>query len=104
MPPLSAAAEVALYRIVQEAVTNVLRHARASRCEVTLRAQDGGAVVAVEDDGVGVRPTASEGVGLRSMRERAAELGGTCSVTARPGGGTQVLVALPRTSPVEAAL
>ncbi len=103
LPPLSAAAEVAIYRIVQEAVVNVLRHAGATTCTVRLRAEEGGVVVEVDDDGVGLRGDVSEGVGLRSMRERAAELGGTCSVTGAAGRGTGVRVRLPRTSPVEMA-
>jgi signal transduction histidine kinase len=101
LPPLSAAAEVAVYRIVQEAVVNVLRHAGAASCTVSLRAEDGGVVVEVVDDGVGLDGQQREGVGLRSMRERASELGGSCDVTAGPAGGTQVHVRLPRTSPVE---
>jgi signal transduction histidine kinase len=102
MPALSAAAEVAIYRIVQEAVVNVLRHARATSCTVTLRAESSGVLVEVQDDGVGVGVglVVTEGVGLRSMRERTSELGGTCSVTAAPHRGTRVLVSLPRTSPV----
>jgi signal transduction histidine kinase len=103
LPALSAAAEVAIYRIVQEAVVNVLRHAAATSCVVTLRAEDSGVSVEVDDDGVGLGVDVTEGVGLRSMRERAAELGGTCSVKGRPGVGTEVRVYLPRTSPVEIA-
>ena len=103
LPPLSAAAEVAIYRIVQEAVVNVLRHAGATSCTVTLSVEDSGVEVEIDDDGVGVSTDAAEGVGLRSMRERSAELGGTCSVTGTPGAGTRVLVSLPRTSPVEIA-
>lgn len=101
LPVLSAAAEVAIYRIVQEAVVNVLRHAGATSCVVRLRTEDRGVVVEVDDDGVGLGLQVTEGVGLRSMRERAAELGGTCSVTGRLGAGTTVRVYLPRTSPVE---
>ncbi|MDQ3610075.1 MAG: GAF domain-containing sensor histidine kinase [Actinomycetota bacterium] len=103
LPPLSAAAEVAIYRIVQEAVVNVLRHAGATSCTVTLSVEDCGVKVEVKDDGVGVSTDVAEGVGLRSMRERSAELGGTCSVTGTPGAGTRVLVSLPRTSSVEIA-
>ena len=103
LPPLSAAAEVVIYRIVQEAVTNVLRHARATACAVTVKAEDGGVVVEVVDDGIGITTDITEGVGLRSMRERAGELGGSCSVTGSPDSGTRVRVTLPRTSPVEVA-
>jgi signal transduction histidine kinase len=64
-----------------------------------VRTEAGGIVVEISDDGVGVGAHVTEGVGLRSMRERTAELGGSCSVTGRPGLGTRVLVSLPRTSP-----
>lgn len=101
LPQLSAAAEVVIYRIVLEAVTNVLRHARATTCAVAIVAEDGGVVVDVVDDGIGITSDITEGVGLRSMRERAGELGGSCSVTSSPGSGTRVRVTLPRTSPVE---
>ena len=101
LPLLSAAAEVAIYRIVQEAVVNVIRHADARSCTVSLGAEDGGVVIDIEDDGVGLGAHVTEGVGLRSMRERSGELGGTCSVTAGSSGGTRVHVHLPRTSPVE---
>ncbi|HUH06216.1 MAG TPA: histidine kinase [Egibacteraceae bacterium] len=101
MPPLSAAADVAIYRIVQEAVANVLRHAGATSCDVTFSAEGGAVVVDVVDDGVGIAGGVAEGVGLRSMRERAAELGGSCAVTGEPGAGTRVRVSLPRTSPIE---
>ena len=98
LPALSAAGEVAAYRIVQEAVANVLRHAAASTCIVTLRVDAGALVIEVCDDGRGLEPDRVEGVGLRSMRERAGELAGTCVVTARPGGGTRVLATLPPSS------
>jgi signal transduction histidine kinase len=100
VPAMSAAAEVAVYRIVQEAVVNVLRHAAATTCTVTLSEDDGAVLVDVRDDGVGLPAGLCEGVGLRSMRERAAELGGSCAVTTRPGGGTDVRVRLPRSAPV----
>ena len=103
LPPMSAAAEVAVYRIVQEAVVNVLRNAGGRTCTVSLRADDCGLVVDVRDDGVGLPAQVPEGVGLRSMRERAAELGGTCTVTAVPGGGTDVRVRLPSTAEVGVA-
>ena len=98
MPQLSAAAEVAIYRIVHEAVLNVQRHARASACTVTMRIAEDSVVVEIADNGIGV-VDATEGVGLRSMRERADELGGTCSVTGSAGAGTLVRVSLPRSAP-----
>nr|WP_055507831.1 sensor histidine kinase [Nonomuraea pusilla] len=92
---LPAAAEVAVYRIVQEALTNVQRHARADRVTVVLRREPGTLRVLVVDDGQGLPERPSAGVGLSSMRERAAELGGICVITGAPGGGTRVEVMLP---------
>ncbi|MGI8423359.1 MAG: sensor histidine kinase [Chloroflexota bacterium] len=94
LPPLSAAVEVAVYRIVQEALTNVVRHARASQCAVRLSV-NGALRLVIADDGVGVPLGAAHGVGLLSMRERAAELGGACAVSSPPSGGTEVRVRLP---------
>ena len=90
---LSAAAEVAAFRIVGEAMTNVARHARAARAHVTIAHRGGLLEVCVSDDGVGVRPGAPAGVGLGSMHQRAAELGGSCVVTG--GRGTTVRAVLP---------
>jgi signal transduction histidine kinase len=94
LPPLPAAVEVAVYRIVQEALTNVVRHARARTCIVQLAVADD-VSLEIEDDGVGLSEEHTAGVGLLSMRERAAELGGTCIFEPAPKGGTQVLVKLP---------
>ena len=83
LPPapveLPAAVEVATYRIVTEAVTNVVRHARAASCWLTIAA---GTTVEIDvvDDGVGIGDGRAAGVGLTAMRERAAELGGTVSL------------------------
>jgi signal transduction histidine kinase len=101
LPELPAAVEVAAYRICQEALMNVLKHSGARTARVTLGTADGLTLV-VEDDGVGIgiddRPT--RGIGLTSMRERAAELGGDCTVDETPGGGTRVSVRFPlHTSP-----
>jgi len=98
LPALSAAAEVAAYRIVQEALTNVVRHAGARTCVVRLACpSDGEAVLRllIEDDGRGLPADVRAGVGLTSIRERAAELGGTCSITSGGTGGTRVEVVLP---------
>jgi signal transduction histidine kinase len=103
LPPVSAAVEVAAFRIVEEAVTNVVKHARATRVTVTLR-QDGASLqIAVADDGIGIGPAGdASGMGLQSIRERATELGGTCAMLAGPDGrGTTVRVTLPATSGVE---
>jgi signal transduction histidine kinase len=91
---LPAAAEVAAYRIVQEALTNVHRHANAGCAEVTL-CLNGDLHVTVGDDGVGLPARLRSGVGMSSMRERAAELGGSCTVGPGPRGGTLVRARLP---------
>jgi signal transduction histidine kinase len=90
---LPAAVEVAAYRIVTEAVTNVVRHAGARTCRVTLEGADGVLAVTVADDGVGT--TGVAGVGVASMRERAGELGGSLAMESGPGGGTVVRAVLP---------
>jgi signal transduction histidine kinase len=94
LPDLPAAVEVAVYRITQEALTNVVRHARAKSCVVRLEV---GEEVALEivDDGVGIPQERTAGVGFSSMRERAAELGGTCIIEPSLEEGTRVSVQLP---------
>jgi signal transduction histidine kinase len=92
---LPAAVEVAAYRILQEALTNVVRHAGARTCTVSIQVNDT-LDLAVRDDGCGVPADCHAGVGLPSMRERAAELGGTCEITSPPGQGTCLRVSLPR--------
>jgi signal transduction histidine kinase len=87
--------EVAAYRICQEALMNVLRHAAATSCRVRLAVADEFLELDVDDDGVGAGVPSGNGVGLTSMRERAAELGGRCTVTSSPGGGTHIAVRLP---------
>ena len=94
LPNLPAAVEVAVYRITQEALTNVARHARARTCLVQL-AVDRDVLLEIVDDGVGIPTERSAGVGLSSMHERASELGGSCTVEAVPEDGTRVLVRLP---------
>ena len=93
-PELPAAVEVAAYRIATEAVTNVVRHAGASRCVVTVSV-NGVLEVTIADNGR--RPWDAErvGVGWSSMRDRAAELGGTCEIRRRAQGGTMVRAVLP---------
>jgi two-component system, NarL family, sensor kinase len=93
-PVLPAAVEVAAYRIVLEALTNMARHAQAHACCVRLALTDA-LTIEVIDDGLGLPSQPRVGVGLTSMRERAAELGGTCTITGGATGGTHVLVQLP---------
>ena len=101
LPPLPAAVEVAAYRIVQEALMNVSRHARASACTVRLDCTDGRALtIEVTDDGVGLPDTPEGGVGLHSMRERAAELGGECEIVRSWPSGTRVFARLPLREPL----
>lgn len=92
---LPAATEVAAYRIVCEALTNVARHAGAANCHVRVAVAGSTLEVEVTDDGRGVRPGALVGVGLVGMRERAEELGGRCAVESGRDGGTRVHAVLP---------
>jgi signal transduction histidine kinase len=92
---LPAAVEVAAYRIVAEALTNVARHARASSARVRIERTATDLVVEVADDGVGIGEDVQTGVGLLSVRERAAELGGRADVSCPPAGGTVVSAVLP---------
>ncbi len=94
LPPLPAAVEVAAYRIVLEALTNVVKHAQARRCYIRLWLA-GGLYLEVSDDGRGLSPGAPVGVGLTSMRERAAELGGMCHLEPVAPHGTRLVVHLP---------
>jgi signal transduction histidine kinase len=94
LPPVSAALEVAAFRIVEEAVTNVVKHAQASSVIVTLGLSGDALFITVEDDGIGAAPAAdSSGIGLQSMRERATELGGTFEMVM--DSGTRLQVSLP---------
>lgn len=94
MPKLPAPVDVAAYRIICEALTNVTRHAEASSCAVRLWIDDD-LHIEVVDDGVGLPAVTNGGVGLSSMRERASELGGECLVEADNDGGTRVFATLP---------
>ncbi|GAC1349524.1 MAG: hypothetical protein NVSMB27_23460 [Ktedonobacteraceae bacterium] len=94
LPSLPAAVEVACYRIVQEALTNVVRHAHAHTCMVRLTCQEQ-LTIEVIDDGLGLPPAYRCGVGLNSMRERAEEVGGSWQIEPGPDGGTHVHAELP---------
>ncbi|MGC4111050.1 MAG: histidine kinase [Nocardioides sp.] len=85
-PDLPAATEAAAYLIASEAVTNAMRHSGCATCRVELRTDAPWLVVTVTDDGRGIPETAPRGVGLTSMRDRAAEVGGLLEVTTNPHG------------------
>ena len=94
--------EIVLYRIMQEALSNVARHAGASKATVTLTREGGMVTMEVTDDGHGFDVTAAlrasgerAGLGLHSMRERAAVVGGTVAFESEPGRGTRVVVEIP---------
>jgi signal transduction histidine kinase len=99
LPPLPAAVEVAAYRITQEAMTNVVRHAGANRCEVRIALDDATLRLEVADDGRGIGGDRGTGVDLNSMRERAEELGGRSIIESLPEGGTRVRASLPLAKP-----
>ncbi|WP_433699350.1 sensor histidine kinase [Nocardiopsis sp. CA-288880] len=82
-------------RVVQEALSNIVRHAAAERCELVLAPVGGELVVRVDDDGVGIRAGGSAGSGIAGMRERVESVGGRLTVTGRLSGGTRVLAELP---------
>lgn len=92
-PQLDGDTEEALYRIVQEALNNALKHAQATSISVTLKSEDGIILLEVKDDGVGFDPMSSGGLGLNGMRERVERLDGEFSVQSGDGVGTQVHVA-----------
>lgn len=94
LPRLAPAVEVAAFRIVSEALTNIARHADASSCTVRIWA-DASLHLLVADDGRGIPRDHHRGVGLRSMRERALEVGGDLSVESCPGEGTWVRAQFP---------
>jgi two-component system sensor histidine kinase UhpB len=95
LPPLSPDLELVIYRIAQEAVTNIVRHAGAARVEVVLRRAGGGVRLEVRDDGAGLRGAGGPGGGLRGMRERAVMVGAELDVRSRPEGGVEVCLEIP---------
>jgi signal transduction histidine kinase len=102
IPALSLDATTALYRVVQEALTNVARHARAESVFVGCTVTSDRITLEVEDDGAGFEPgrmkrprETGEGLGLLGMHERLALVGGRCDIDSEPGGGTRVVTELP---------
>ncbi len=104
LPPVSLPVKIALYRIVQEALSNAYRHAAVDYLEVRLASKDGWVTLEVRDEGRGFEPPPLDGpsatereehIGLRGMRERAQLVGGQLHLTSRPGHGTRIEVKVP---------
>ncbi len=89
--------ETALYRIVQEALTNIVKHARASRVSIVLSGRERAVTVVIEDDGIGFAPRSAreDGLGLVGMRERVALVGGRLEIESREGAGTTLQIEVP---------
>jgi signal transduction histidine kinase len=88
--------ETALYRVVQESLTNIVKHARATRASVLVARREGEVVVVIEDDGAGFDPgLPADGIGLLGMRERAELVEGTLTIETREGGGTTIIAEVP---------
>lgn len=95
LPPLPAATELAAYRIASEAITNAGRHGGARECIVNVCVRPPWLFLSVVDDGAGFTDSSPGGVGLRAMRERATEIGGSVTVRSAPGQGTSITATLP---------
>lgn len=93
LPPLPADVELVLYRVAQESMTNIARHADARKVALCLVEEDGSVVLRVVDDGRG--GVAEEGAGIRGMRERAMLVGARLRFVTPPGGGTEVRLEVP---------
>jgi len=96
MPSLPAAVEVACYLIIQEALTNVIRHSNAKYCEIIL-STNGSLHIEIRDQGRGIPAQPNRGVGLDSMRQRAEELDGSFQIISTPTSGTKLIIDLPLT-------
>ena len=99
--PLTPGAEENLYRIVQESLANVVKHARAGNASVTITTTGADVSIEIADDGRGFVPPASNSghMGLQSIKDRARELGGTVTIHSHSGGGTRVVVVVPAVAP-----
>jgi two-component system, NarL family, sensor histidine kinase UhpB len=96
LPKLSPDAELVIYRVAQEALTNVARHSGSDRAQLSLETADGGVLLTVRDDGDGLPPGQGPGSGIRGMRERAALIGAGLDIHNRePGPGAEVQLAVP---------
>ncbi len=103
LPELTPAQKSVLYRVAQEAISNAMRHAHASRVDITLYATPGHVVLEIEDDGVGYDPgqlpSRSNGIGVFVLEERVALVDGTFKITTAPEAGVTVRVSLPLEPP-----
>jgi signal transduction histidine kinase len=100
LPALPASVETAAYYIALEALTNIEKHASAGSCTIRVNVADSAGRLAyldleISDDGSGIQSGSGDGLGLISMQGRAVEVGGSCQISANPGGGTLVRVSLP---------
>ena len=95
----SSEVEIQLIRIIHEALTNIVKHAQATRGKITLENDNDTAAIAIEDDGKGFRdgknPEPNLHFGLQTMKDRAESVGGSLSVCSSPGRGTRVTIQLP---------
>lgn len=89
LPPLDRETELVIYRVAQESLTNIVRHARATTVDLSLRPKAGGVELRIRDNGCGIG-NAAEGAGIRGMRERALLIGAHLTLTSIPSGGTEV--------------
>ena len=94
---VSPTVEIQLLRIVQEALSNVRRHARANKVDISIREKDVGWLICIDDDGIGFEPeeVSQEHIGLRSMKERATSFGGSLNIESMPDCGTHILIEVP---------
>ncbi|MFC7640494.1 sensor histidine kinase [Streptosporangium lutulentum] len=93
--PLSPAIEVTLFRVAQEALANVAKHAGATRASLTLSYTDAVVLLDVRDDGTGIHNPNGKGFGLSSMRQRLRGVGGSLEIESTPGEGTAVSATVP---------
>ena len=108
VPPLTQEQQIAIFRIIQESLQNIQKHARASQIIVGLELDDSSLVATIRDDGRGFLPrqievTTLSGAGLRGMGERAAAIGGELQVESQPGEGTTIRLVLPLTTATPAS-
>jgi two-component system, NarL family, sensor histidine kinase UhpB len=96
---LTSEAETTLYRVIQEGLTNIVKHAGATRVSILLQRKGTTVVAVVEDDGVGFDPTTTreDALGLAGMRERVSLAGGRLQVESTPGSGTTLVAEVPAT-------